>query len=226
METGMAKRRVVALMSGGLDSCVLIAHLLEQGREVEAISFDYGQRHRVELDHAQRVAKAFGINQTELNARVLGSLAVGSALTDNRTAVPHGHYEAEAMKATVVPNRNMTLLSLAAVRAIATGANVAIAAHAGDHVIYPDCRDDFMTLFQATVRVGNWDAHEFTVLRPFVHMSKSDIVRLGARLNAPMHLTWSCYEGGAKHCGACGTCVERKEAFELAGVNDPTEYER
>jgi 7-cyano-7-deazaguanine synthase len=220
----MAKRRVVALMSGGLDSCVLVGQLLSEGREVEAISFDYGQRHRVELDHARLVSEAYGIKQFELNARLLGGLAVGSALTDDTAAVPHGHYEAESMKATVVPNRNMALLSLAAVRAISTSANVAIAAHAGDHVIYPDCRDDFMTLFQATVRVGNWDAHEFAVLRPFVNMSKSDIVRLGARINAPMHLTWSCYEGGAKHCGACGTCVERREAFELAGVNDPTEY--
>ena len=222
----MAERRVVALMSGGLDSCVLVGQLLSEGREVEAISFDYGQRHRVELDHAQLVSEAYGINQIELNARLLGGLAVGSALTDSRAAVPHGHYEAESMKATVVPNRNMSLLSLAAARAIATGADVAIAAHAGDHVIYPDCRDTFMELFQATVKEGNWDASEFEVLRPFVRMSKADIVRLGARINAPMHLTWSCYEGGVRHCGACGTCVERKEAFELAGVKDPTEYER
>lgn len=222
----MAERRVVALMSGGLDSCVLVGQLLRDGREVEAISFDYGQRHRVELDHARLLSEAYGIKQTEVNARLLGDLAVGSALTDNRTAVPHGHYEEESMKATVVPNRNMALLSLAAARAIATGADVAIAAHAGDHVIYPDCRDTFMDLFQATVKEGNWGASGFTVLRPFVRMSKADIVRVGALIGAPMHLTWSCYEGGSRHCGACGTCVERKEAFELAGVKDPTEYSR
>ena len=127
------------------------------------------------------------------------------------------------MKSTVVPNRNMIMLSLAAARAIAVGADgVAYAAHSGDHAIYPDCRPEFADAVAAALRICHYTPIELE--RPFVDMTKADIVRLGAELGVDFSKTWSCYKGGEKHCGKCGTCVERREAFRLAGVPDPTEY--
>ncbi|MCB1120019.1 MAG: 7-cyano-7-deazaguanine synthase, partial [Verrucomicrobiae bacterium] len=137
--------------------------------------------------------------------------------------VPHGHYEEENMKSTVVPNRNMILLSVATGWAVSLKADcVSYAAHAGDHAIYPDCREEFADALDKTMRLADWQ--EIYLNRPFVSWTKADIVRRGAELNVPFEKTWSCYEGGDQHCGRCGTCIERREAFHLAGVADPTEY--
>lgn len=218
-------RRAVILLSGGLDSTVLAAAMLQDGWRLSALSVDYGQRHKCELRAAEAVAQALDIPHRFLDLSWFASLVPASSQTDRSVPVPHGHYAEATMKVTVVPNRNMVMLSLAAAHALGIGAQaIAIAAHAGDHAVYPDCRDEFMQAFIACVRAGNWHAESLHLHRPFVTMSKTDIVRVGRDAGAPMHLTYSCYEGQAVQCGRCGTCVERREAFELAGVDDPTEY--
>ena len=127
------------------------------------------------------------------------------------------------MKQTVVPNRNMIMLSVAAGVAIARKADVvSYAAHAGDHAIYPDCRADFAEAVDKAIHLADW--HEVGLARPFVSMTKAEIAKRGHEIGAPMSSTWSCYEGGEVHCGKCGTCVERQEAFAIAGANDPTRY--
>jgi 7-cyano-7-deazaguanine synthase len=147
-------------------------------------------------------------------------------LTDD-IEVPHGHYAAPSMAITIVPNRNAIMLSVAYGAAVADEAEiVAIGVHAGDHFIYPDCRAPFIESYDAMQRlaVEGCGHPDLRLYAPFVEESKADIVRLGAGLGVPFELTWSCYEGGEIHCGQCGTCVERKEAFALANVPDPTEY--
>jgi 7-cyano-7-deazaguanine synthase len=137
--------------------------------------------------------------------------------------VPEGHYAEESMKATVVPNRNMIMLSIAAAWAINNkDGMVCYAAHAGDHAIYPDCREDFTMAMSTAFRHADW--HHVQLYTPFIHKSKAEIVRRGAELNTPLDKTYSCYKGGPIHCGVCGTCVERREAFQLAGVPDFTQY--
>lgn len=128
------------------------------------------------------------------------------------------------MKATVVPNRNMILLSLAAGHALSIGFDtIAYAAHAGDHTIYPDCRPEFANAMETALNLADWEP--LRLHRPFVNLTKKDLVQLGDQLGAPLHKTWSCYAGRDLHCGKCGTCVERKEAFSLANITDPTKYE-
>jgi len=159
-----------------------------------------------------------------VDLRALGALLPGSALTDPSVEVPEGHYEAESMKATVVPNRNAIMLSIAFGIAAAEGATgVAAGFHAGDHAIYPDCRPMFVDRF-AAMQLASLD-YPISLYTPFLYKSKADIVKEGTLLRVPFGLTWSCYRGGELHCGKCGTCVERREAFQLAGVDDPTEYE-
>jgi 7-cyano-7-deazaguanine synthase len=127
------------------------------------------------------------------------------------------------MKATVVPNRNMILLSVAAGWAISSEFDrLAYAAHSGDHAIYPDCRTEFADALDSAIRLADW--REVSLYRPFVDHTKADVVTLGAELNVPFENTWSCYKGLDLHCGRCGTCVERREAFHIAEVSDPTAY--
>lgn len=127
------------------------------------------------------------------------------------------------MKVTVVPNRNMIMLSVAAGWAISQGFDqVAFGAHSGDHAIYPDCREEFAEAVDRAMSLADW--HRVRLVRPFVRMTKADIVKRGADLHVPFQSTWSCYKGAAQQCGRCGTCVERREAFYLAGVVDPTDY--
>lgn len=212
--------KTVVLLSGGLDSSVLLAHLLADGHECRAMSVLYGQRHRREVQAAAAVAAHYGVPH-EL-VELPPSLMAGTTLTGGG-AVPHGHYAHESMKATVVPNRNMVLLALAGAVAVRERCDaVGYAAHAGDHFIYPDCRPEFAGAMADALHLC--DERPVQLLRPFVRWSKADIAFRGAALSVPMGLTWSCYEGGGRHCGLCGTCVERREAFALAGVTDPTEY--
>lgn len=214
----------VASFSGGLDSTVLLYHLRALGHRVLALSVDYGQRHRVELDRARALARELGVEHEVADLRGITHLLAGSSLSSAEIDVPLGHYTDESMKATVVPNRNMILLAVTAAWAIGRKAqHVAYAAHSGDHTIYPDCRPEFAEAMAHAIALADW--HRVTLLRPFVEMTKADIVRRGAELGVRFEMTWSCYQGRAKHCGACGTCVERREAFALAGLPDPTEYE-
>ena len=216
--------KALVLFSGGLDSTVLAAQLLADGAETRLLSIDYGQRHAKELQQAEKIAEALGLPHRILRLPDLGPLLGGSSLTDDQVELPEGHYAEESMKATVVPNRNMILLSLAGGHALSLGFDtIAYAAHAGDHTIYPDCRPEFADAMESALGLADWE--KLSLHRPFVHLSKTDLVKKGAELDAPLHLTWSCYAGREKHCGKCGTCVERKEAFALAKVTDPTEYE-
>ncbi len=215
--------KTVAVYSGGLDSTVLLYHLRDAGHEVAALSVDYGQRHRQELNCAAVIAGDLGIEHEVVDLRSMTRLLGGSSLTDPGVPVPHGHYADATMKATVVPNRNLILLALAAGWAISRGAEaVAYAAHGGDHAIYPDCRPEFAEAVDRCFNLANWQP--VRLLRPFIEMTKADIVQRGAELDVPFGQTWSCYEGGEIHCSRCGTCVERREAFALANVTDPTEY--
>jgi 7-cyano-7-deazaguanine synthase len=219
--------KVVAVMSGGLDSTVLGYLLRSQGHELRVISFDYGQRHRKELDYARAVAADLAAPWTLIDLAVagLGELLRGSALTDATIEVPQGHYADESMRVTVVPNRNAIMLSIACAAAGSWGDGiVAFAVHAGDHPIYPDCRPAFVQAFEAMERVAMEGMSDIRLLAPFVDRTKADIVRLGQQLGVPFERTWSCYNGRDVHCGACGTCYERREAFQLAGVSDPTDY--
>ncbi|MBC2593271.1 7-cyano-7-deazaguanine synthase QueC [Ruficoccus amylovorans] len=213
----------IVVYSGGLDSTVLLYELLKNGHEVAALSVNYGQRHDKEITCAAALCQLLGIEHRVADLSGVVSLLGGSSLTDPAIAVPEGHYAEESMKQTVVPNRNMILLSLAAGWAISRKADcVAYAAHAGDHAIYPDCREEFTDALDKTIRMADW--HEVFVHRPYVQMTKAGIVARGAELGVPFEKTWSCYQGGDKHCGRCGTCIERREAFHLAGVEDPTPY--
>ncbi len=215
--------KTVIVYSGGLDSTVLLYHLLDVGHEVAALSVNYGQRHVRELKAARDITARLGVRHETADLSALAGLLSGSALTDRSVEVPEGHYAEESMKATVVPNRNMLLLATAAAWAISLKAeSVAYAAHSGDHAIYPDCRPEFTDALEQAIGLADW--HRVSLLRPFVHLTKADIVKRGAALDVPFGETWSCYKGGEIHCGRCGTCVERREAFALAGVPDPTPY--
>lgn len=219
--------KVVAVVSGGLDSAVLAHHLLAEGHVVRLLSFDYGQRHAVELDHASRLASALGARHDVVDLRTAGHLLAGSALTDPDVAVPDGHYTDESMRSTVVANRNAIFVQVAVGVAVAERASaVALGIHAGDHPIYPDCRPAFVAAAEHLARVANegFAVPGFALLAPFIGWTKADIVGRGAELGVAFAGTWSCYKGGAVHCGTCGTCTERREAFALAGIADPTPY--
>jgi 7-cyano-7-deazaguanine synthase len=216
--------RALVLFSGGLDSTVLATQMKQEAKETRLLSIDYGQRHAKELDHSQKVADHLGLTHEILKLPQLGHILGGSSLTDKSIILPEGHYAEESMKSTVVPNRNMILLALAGGHALSLGFDtIAYAAHAGDHTIYPDCRPEFADAMDKALGLADWK--DLNLHRPYVEMTKSDLVSLGDQLGAPLHLTWSCYAGGEIHCGKCGTCVERKEAFELAKIPDPTKYE-
>ena len=216
--------RTLVVLSGGMDSTTLLFHLRAEGHAVRGLGVDYGQRHRKELERAAEICAQAEVPFEVADLRGVAALLTGSALTDASVEVPEGHYEEASMKATVVPNRNMLLLSVALARCVALDWDgVAYAAHAGDHAIYPDCRPAFAEAMQAAA--GLCDYTPRALLRPFVGWSKAQIAARGAEVGAPLGRTWSCYVGGERHCGRCGTCVERIEAFHLAGVEDPTEYD-
>lgn len=215
--------KTVIVYSGGLDSTVLLYHTLAQGHSVKAISVNYGQRHACELARAQSICQNLSVDYIQADLSALQPLLAGSSLTSPEIDVAEGHYTEENMKSTVVPNRNMILLSLAAGHAISIKADqIAYAAHSGDHAIYPDCRNEFADAMANAIRICDW--HQVELVRPFVDWSKTDIVRRGSELKVPFDQTWSCYKGGETHCGRCGTCIERREAFDLANIEDPTTY--
>mgnify|MGYP000055672281 FL=1 len=217
--------KTIVICSGGLDSVSLAHMVAEEHQLTRLVSFDYGQRHRKELDYAAAAAERLGVPHDIIDMRSIGASLTGSALTDD-IDVPDGHYEEESMKVTVVPNRNAIMLTIAYGIAAANGDEaVATAVHGGDHFIYPDCRPGFIDAFQ-TMQDHALDGYaSVRLLAPYVNGSKADIVTDGAKHGTPFGDTWSCYKGGENHCGRCGTCVERREAFHLAGVADPTEYE-
>ena len=214
--------RPLILLSGGIDSTVALAQSIANGYSAYTLAIDYGQRHGRELSNARAVADHYKVPHLVLEMSNWGSL-VTSSLTNPDYPVPHGHYASPEMQSTVVPNRNATLLMAAAGIAISAGCGrVVIAAHAGDAAIYLDCRPEFVDAANEVLRAATDSAVRIDA--PFLGMNKTDIVRLGAQLGAPFEFTWSCYEGANLHCGQCGACVERREAFTNAGVPDPTTY--
>ncbi|NVO21750.1 7-cyano-7-deazaguanine synthase QueC [Donghicola mangrovi] len=216
--------KTIVICSGGLDSVSLAHMVADQHTLTRLVSFDYGQRHRKELDYAARAAARLGVPHDIIDMRPIGAALTGSALTDD-IDVPDGHYAEETMRITVVPNRNAIMLAIAFGVAAANGDDaVATAVHGGDHFIYPDCRPGFTQAFEAMQKAALDGYADVSLYTPFVHRTKADIVTEGARHNTPFADTWSCYKGGSHHCGRCGTCVERREAFHLAGVADPTTY--
>lgn len=221
----------VAVLSGGLDSTTAMykAVKTEALHVVRAVSFDYGQRHRVELQAAEAVADVLGVPHSVIDLRTVTHLIRSSVLTNDELDVPEGHYTHENMSQTVVPNRNMMMASIAAAIAISQGANtLVLGVHAGDHAIYPDCRPAFWQEFRYAVTVGNQGfikGNSFNLYTPFIELSKADIVWEGLEVGVPFALTHTCYKGRRPHCGRCATCVERLEAFYIAGVEDPMEYE-
>lgn len=223
----MSKPTAVLIVSGGMDSVTLAHKYHAEGFELVLLSFDYGQRHKKELDLAKACADRLGGVHHVVDLSNITKLLPGSSLTDAAVEVPEGHYAAESMKATVVPNRNAIMLSIAWAHAVAIGADVvAFGAHGGDHFIYPDCRPDFFLSLGEAFMQGNegFGDPRLHLEAPFIQVDKTEVVRIGATLNVPFEDTWSCYKGEEAHCGKCGTCVERKEAFALAGVADPTVY--
>ncbi|NVD40061.1 7-cyano-7-deazaguanine synthase QueC [Ensifer sp. HO-A22] len=216
--------RTIVICSGGLDSVSLAQKIAAEQELVGLLSFDYGQRHRKELDFAAACAQRLGVPHQLIDITGVGRHLTGSALTDD-IDVPDGHYAEETMKATVVPNRNAIMLAIAFGLASAQKADaVAVAVHGGDHFIYPDCRPGFIDAFQKMQDEALDGYGAVKLYAPYVDVPKAAIVADGARHGTPFGETWSCYKGGERHCGRCGTCVERREAFHLAGVEDPTEY--
>lgn len=217
--------KTVVLLSGGLDSTVLAGHLLARGDEVVGLSVHYGQKHAQELEAARLVGLHYNIPHHNVWLDPLRRIMAGSSQTDPSIPVPEGHYEDPSMRITVVPNRNMLLLAVAGALAVSQKAEgVALAAHAGDHAVYPDCRPEFADAMSKALALCDYTP--LKLVRPFIHDTKADIVRRGVACKAPMELTYSCYKGEKEHCGKCGTCVERREAFEKAGVPDPTKYQQ
>ena len=227
MKQDLRGQKAIAVVSGGLDS-VTLAHLLARlGAQLHLLAFDYGQKHRKELDFARECAQRLNADFDIVDLSGFSRLISASALTSDTIEVPHGHYAAPMMALTVVPNRNAILLALAFGVAVNESAQiVATGVHGGDHFIYPDCRPDFIQSFDAMQKTATegFSDPNLRLLAPFLETDKTGIVRLGHELGVPFERTWSCYEGGAKHCGKCGTCVERREAFALADVEDPTDY--
>lgn len=214
---------VVVLCSGGMDSVVALHWARREHTVAAAVSFDYGAKHNhreipCAAEQAARVGARHEIVRLDFVDRLFNS-----ALLKSGGEIPDGHYEAEAMKQTVVPFRNAIMLSVACGFAESIHADgLVIAAHGGDHAIYPDCREDFMRAMSDAMRLGTYAGVQ--LLRPFIAMTKSGIATTGAELGVDFARTWSCYKGGDVHCGKCGTCVERREAFAAAGVIDPTVY--
>ncbi|ANT54360.1 MULTISPECIES: 7-cyano-7-deazaguanine synthase QueC [Mesorhizobium] len=217
--------KTLVICSGGLDS-VSLAHKVAAEHELAGLlSFDYGQRHRKELRFAALCAERLSVPHRIIDIREIGRGLSGSALTDN-VAVPDGHYAEDTMKTTVVPNRNAIMLAIAFGLAAARRADaVATAVHGGDHFIYPDCRPAFIDAFQVMQDRALDGYANIRLYAPYVNLTKADIVGDGATYGTPFVETWSCYKGAERHCGRCGTCVERREAFHLSGCPDPTDYE-
>ncbi|MCO6429346.1 MAG: 7-cyano-7-deazaguanine synthase QueC [Deltaproteobacteria bacterium] len=217
--------KTVVCFSGGMDSTVLLYHLIAGGHSVKAISVDYGQRHRKELESAKSISQSLKIDHRILDLAGVGTLLKGSALTDRSVTVPRAEYDEQSLKVTVVPNRNMIFLSIAASWALSSGwDSIAIASHGGDRALYPDCRSEFLDAMRKALNLSDWNNLE--LLSPFTGLSKAEICKLGSELGVPFEKTWSCYEGGPAHCGSCGTCRERRSAFKECGLLDPAPYHK
>lgn len=212
----------VIILSGGMDSVTLLHY--RKNRIALAVSFDYGSNHNArEIECAREQCRMLGIDHLVIPLSFMGEY-FKSSLLSGADDIPEGHYADSNMKSTVVPFRNGIMLAVACGLAESRGLkHVMMANHGGDHAIYPDCRPGFVRAMGAAMREGTYEG--VTLDADFTDITKADIARLGARLGVDYSKTYSCYKGGEKHCGKCGTCVERREAFSEAGIDDPTIYE-
>lgn len=219
----MSKMKVVALVSGGMDSVAALYHARIERELVGVLSFDYGSKHNhKEIPFAAHHCERLGVPHRTITLSFINEL-FASDLLQSGGAIPDGHYEEPTMKQTVVPFRNGIMLSIAGGYTESVGANgLVIAAHAGDHAIYPDCRETFMKAMGDAIRLGTYA--EVQLICPFISLTKAQIAARGHELDVDFSRTWSCYKGKDLHCGTCGTCVERREAFDVAGLQDPTVY--
>ncbi len=219
----MTQKDSVIIYSGGLDSTTLLYE--ERERVALAVTFDYGSNHAArEIACARFHCARLSIEHLVVDLAFMKQY-FSSSLLSGADAIPEGNYDDENMKSTVVPFRNGIMLSIACGLAESRGlTRVLIANHGGDHAIYPDCRPSFVAAMDAAMREGTYV--NVSLAAPYTDISKADIVRRGAQLGIDYGETYSCYKGGERHCGCCGTCTERKEAFREAGINDPTEYEK
>ena len=212
----------IIIVSGGMDSVTLLYDYKD--RIALGISFDYGSNHNAkEIPFAKLHCERLGIKHITIPLDFMHQY-FKSSLLEGADAIPEGHYQDENMKSTVVPFRNGIMLAIAAGMAESYGlSHVMIANHGGDHAIYPDCRPEFISAMSNATEAGSYNG--VTVLAPYTNITKGDIARRGKELGIDYNETWSCYKGGEKHCGKCGTCVERKEALFEAGIEDYTIYE-
>ncbi|MBX3741206.1 MAG: 7-cyano-7-deazaguanine synthase QueC [Akkermansiaceae bacterium] len=216
--------KVCVLLSGGMDSVTAFHHALAHHEVIGCLSFDYGSKHNHrEIPFAKLHADRSGVPHHVVPLGFMDELFT-SDLLQSGGEIPEGHYAEENMKKTVVPFRNGIMLAIAAGYAESVGADgLVIAAHSGDHAIYPDCRESFMQGMATAIQEGTYARTE--LLRPFIDTDKTGIARIGRDMGIDFAETWSCYKGREIHCGVCGTCVERREAFLLAEIPDPTIYE-
>lgn len=215
--------KTAIVFSGGLDSTVLSYMLAEKGT-ISLLTFNYGQIHATEIHAARTIAHILGAEHEIIDISGIKSLLKGSSLTDSRIPVPMKAYDKETMSLTVVPNRNAIMLSIAWGFATSNGYDaVACGVHTGDHYIYPDCRPEFLKSIHETLKLAT-ESPNMELLTPFYNKTKAEIVKIGHNLDVPFDLTWSCYQGGKIHCGECGTCTARKQAFLDADVIDHTKY--
>lgn len=215
--------KVIVLCSGGMDSVVALHQAHREHEVIAGLSFHYGSKHNDrEIPFAAHHTGALGLRHEVVRLDFVDRL-FASDLLRSGGAIPDGHYAESNMKQTVVPFRNGIMLSVAAGLAESCAAEaVVIAAHSGDHAIYPDCREPFMQAMGEAIRLGTYPG--IVLLRPFIELDKAGIAARGSELGVDFTQTWSCYRGGETHCGRCGTCVERREAFLVAGLADPTPY--
>jgi 7-cyano-7-deazaguanine synthase len=217
-------KKVVVIYSGGMDSFTVLHKAMQQGLTPYALTFDYGQRHIKEIEVARQVCEELGVHHKVIDISAINQLIGGSSLTDSSIDVAQGHYQQDNMKSTVVPNRNMILLSLAIGYAVSLGAEqVYYGAHSGDHEIYPDCRPIFVEKMNDVAAVANYEKVE--IFSPYLKSNKSGILKDGLEMGLDYSKTWTCYNGREKACGKCGSCVERLEAFAANGLKDPIAYE-
>ena len=211
-------KKILIIFSGGVDSFTLMHTALKKLYYVEAISFNYGQKHVKEISYAKKACQELDVKHEIVNLDI-GNILSHSALV-GRKNIPEGNYDKEKMKQTVVPNRNMVMISVAASLAIKNKLDYLwYAAHSGDHEIYPDCRPEFIAKMSEVLSIC--DYHKINFEAPFQDLSKSEIIKVGLDMNLDYSKAWTCYEGKEKPCSKCSACLERAASFQANQAKDP-----